>query len=335
MTVLNGGSGGEVALYQAPDGHIVLDVRLEGETLWLSLNQMAELFDRDKSVISRHFRNIFRTRELERDSVVAFLATTAADGKTYQVEYFNLDAIISVGYRVNSKRGTQFRIWATRLLRDHIIEGYTVNQRRLTELKQAIRLVADVAARRDLASDEAEALFRVVADYSFALDLLDDYDHQRLARPETSHGDVAPLEYEEAIRIVDRMKEKFGGSGLFGREKDQSLRSALGAVMQSVSGRDAYPGVEAKAANLLYLLVKNHPFVDGNKRIGAALFLWFLEKNGALYLADGNGRLPEAALVAITLMIAESRSAEKEIITGIVIRLLLRPEVGGEKRDAH
>ncbi len=182
--------------------------------------------------------------------------------------------------------------------------------------------------------DQAGALLRVVADYSFALDILDDYDHKRLAPPETREGAATALEYDEALRIVDWLREKYGGSSIFGREKDQGLRSSLGAIMQSIGGRDAYPGVEAKAANLLYLLVKNHPFVDGNKRIGAALFLWFLEKNGALYLPNGNRRLSEGALVAITLMIAESRPAEKEVITGIVTGPLVHPGETGETHGA-
>ncbi|MGV8038854.1 MAG: RhuM family protein [Thermoanaerobaculaceae bacterium] len=324
-----GGPAGEVVLYQAPDGTVTLDVRLDQETIWLSLNQMASLFGRDKSVVSRHLGKIFSSKELERDSVVALYATTASDGKSYQVEYFSLDAVISVGYRVNSKRGTQFRIWATRVLREHVLRGYTVNERRLTELKQAVRLVADLGQRTTLGGDEASALMRVVADYTFALDLLDDYDHRRVVPPESRGGEVVALELAEALRIVEHLRERFGGSALFGREKDQGLRASLGAVMQSVGGRDAYPGLEAKAANLLYLLVKNHPFVDGNKRIGAALFLWFLEKNGAIRRPGGERRLSEAALVAITLMIAESRPAEKDIVTGILTRLLLEPDGAG------
>ena len=270
-----------IVIYDSPDG-IRVDVKLEKETVWLNLNQMTILFNRDKSVISRHLRNVFKDKELERDSVVAFFATTAADGKIYNVEYFNLDAVISVGYRVNSKRGTQFRIWATSVLRDHLLKGYSINERRLRELNQTIRMIADVAGRRELSGDEAKALLAVVADYSFALDLLDDYDHQRVAVSGTTPGTVRYLDYAEARRIVNRLTEKFGSSALFGREKDDSLKGALGAVMQTFGGRDVYPGIEEKAANLLYFLIKDHPFVDGNKRIGAALFLWFLEKNEAL-----------------------------------------------------
>ena len=319
-----GTPGGEIVLYRTPDGSVSMDIRLDGETIWLSLNQMVVLFGRDKSVISRHLRNIFSEHELERNSVGAFFATTAADGKNYQVEYFNLDAIISVGYRVNSKRGTQFRIWATGVLRDHLLKGYSVNARRLQELKQAVRLIADVATRRTLTGDEATALLQVVADYSRALDLLDDYDHQRLALGDTTRGTAVPLSYAEAVQAVERLSAQFDAPPLFGREKDGSLQGSLAAVMQTVGGRDAYPSIEEKAAHLLYFLVKNHPFVDGNKRIGAALFLWFLEKNGALYRPDGSKRIAANALVAMTLLIAESRPAEKDLLTRVVVNLINR-----------
>ncbi|MBA4365784.1 MAG: cytochrome C biogenesis protein CycH [Coprothermobacter sp.] len=322
-----GARGDEIILYNAPDGTAKLEVQFEHDTVWLSLDQMSTLFERDKSVISRHLRKVFIDGELERSSVVAKNATTATDGKTYQVEYFNLDVAIAVGYRVNSKRGTQFRIWATNVLRDHLLKGYSVNERRLQELNQAIRLVADVANRRELTGDEATALLRVVGEYSFALDLLDDYDYQRVAAPATGTIVIHALKYNEAVRIVQHLRRRFGGSELFGREKDNSLQSALGAVMQTWDGTDLYPGVEAKAANLLYLVVKNHAFFDGNKRIGAALFLWFLDKNYALYDASGERRFSDAALVATTLLIAESKPDEKDVIVRIVTNLLTeRPQ---------
>lgn len=322
MTKENGESRSEVVLYQTPDGDVVLDVRLEQETLWLDLNQMAELFERDKSVVSRHLRNVFKAGELDREAVVAKNATTAADGKTYQVDFYNLDAIISVGYRVNSRRGTQFRIWATGVLRDHILQGYTVNEARLRDLNQAVRLIADTARRRDLSGDEARALLEVVGEYSLALELLDDYDHQRVAIPRTSGRLVRPLEYEEAQRIVGRLRSQFADSGLFGIEKDKGLASALGAIMQTFGGEELYPSLEDKAAHLLYFLVKNHAFVDGNKRIAAALFLWFLERNGVLIRADGEPLISNATLVAVTLMIAESRREEKDVLVRIVTHLL-------------
>jgi prophage maintenance system killer protein len=315
---------GQVVLYKADDGAISLAVTLRAETVWLSLNQIAELFGRDKSVISRHLHNIFKNKELERKSVVAFFATTAADGKTYQVEYFDLDAILSVGYRVNSKRGTQFRIWATRVLREHLLRGYTVNERRLKELNQAIRLIGNVVQRHEPTGDEAKALLRVVTDYAVALDLLDEYDHQRVSIRATTRRDMKPVGHTEARQIVDRLRDQFGASRLFGREKDDSLRGALGAIMQTFGEKDLYPSVEEKAAHLLYFVVKSHPFVDGNKRIAAALFLWFLEKNGQLYRPDGSKRIADNALVAMTLLIAESRPTEKDILTRVLVNLINR-----------
>ena len=316
--------GEQIALYQAPDGTVSLEVKLEAETVWLNLNQMSGLFDRDKSVISRHLRNIFKTGELDRDSVVAFFATTAADGKTYQVEYYSLDAIISVGYRVNSKRGTQFRIWATNVLKNHLLRGYSANERRLKELNQAIRLIGSVAERKALSSDEATALLSVVKDYSYALDLLDDYDHERVTAKDTTVRPVAPVSYDEVRRIIARLRAQFNAGELFGAEKDKSLEGSLANIMQTFDGKELYPSLEEKAAQLLYSLVKNHSFVDGNKRIAAALFLWFLEKNTALYAADGSKRIADNALVAMTLLIAESRPEEKDVLTRVVVNLVNR-----------
>ena len=313
---------GDIVIFKAEDGKTALNVTLEEETVWLSLNQMVTLFQRDKSVVSRHLNNIFKSKELRRDAVVAFFATTASDGKTYQVEYFNLDAIIGVGYRVNSKRGTQFRIWATGVLREHLVRGYTVNEKRLKELRQAVQLIAEVAERHPLTSDEAAAVLFVVRDYTFALDLLDDYDHQRVTLAKTTKVRATPVTYEEAKRFIERLKEKFDASDLFGQEKDGSLHSSLQTVFQTFGGKDLYPGLEEKAAHLLYFLVKNHSFVDGNKRIAAALFLWFLEKNRMLYKVDGSKRIGDNALVAMTLLIAESKPAEKEILTLVVANLL-------------
>ena len=225
------GGKGEIVIYQPAEGGGRLEVRLEDQTLWLSLNQIAAVFERDKSVISRHLRNVFRDGELDRESVVAFFATTAADGKTYHVEHFNLDAILSVGYRVNSVRGTQFRIWATGVLRDHLVQGYSVNAKRLKELRQSLKLVGQVLERYDVTSDQARGLLQVVTDYSSALDLLDDYDHQRVSVGTLKPRPAKGIDYEEAMAIVGELRRKFGGSELFGKEKDQSLRGSLGAVM--------------------------------------------------------------------------------------------------------
>ena len=316
---------GEIVIYQAPDGGVALDVRLHQETIWLNQNQLSALLGRDKSVISRHLRNVYKEGELKREATVAKFATVQIEGEREvkrEVEYFNLDAIISVGYRVNSKRGTQFRIWATHVLRDHIIKGYTVNESRLRDLNRAVKLIADTAKRRDLSGDEAKALLAVVGEYGRALGMLDDYDHQRVPKPEASGAVIHTLEYEEALRIVDRLRDEFTESTVFGVEKDKGLASALGAIMQTAGGQDVYPSLEEKAANLLYFLVKNHAFVDGNKRIAAALFLWFLERNKALMADHGHHRISNAALVAITLLIAESRPAEKDILVRIVTHLL-------------
>ncbi|MCX6145563.1 MAG: virulence protein RhuM/Fic/DOC family protein [Ignavibacteriales bacterium] len=315
---------GEIIIYRTEDGATHIDVRLEQEMVWLTQKQMATLFKTERSVITKHIRNIFRDKELRENSVCAIFAHTASDGKEYRTTFYNLDMAISVGYRVNSKRGTQFRIWATSVLREHLVRGYTVNERRLKELRQAVQLIAEVAERHPLTSDEATAVLRVVRDYTFALDLLDDYDHQRVSLAKTTKVRAAPVTYEEARRIIERVKEKFAAPALFGQEKDESLHGSLQAVFQTFSGKDLYPGLEEKAAHLLYFLVKNHSFVDGNKRIAAALFLWFLEKNRVLYKADGSKRLGDNALVAMTLLIAESKPAEKEILARVVANLLTK-----------
>jgi len=316
---------GEIILYQSPDGKAALDVRLEGETLWLSLNQLAGLFERDKSVISRHLNKIFKSGELEREATVAFFATVQDEGGRpveRKIEYFNLDAIISVGYRVNSRRGTQFRIWATNVLQEHILKGYSVNQRRLKELRQSIKLVGHVLDRYDVDSDQAKALLKVVADYSYALDLLDDYDYQRVNVTCVRKGKVKSVSYDEAMQIIGQLRNTFGASAIFGKEKDASLESSLQAIMQTAGGEDVYPSLEEKSAHLLYFLVKNHSFVDGNKRIAAALFLWFMEKNHALYNKDGTKRIADNALVAITLMTAESRPSEKDVMARLIVNLI-------------
>ncbi|RPI74461.1 MAG: cytochrome C biogenesis protein CycH, partial [Desulfobacteraceae bacterium] len=285
----------EMVLYQTADGAVRLEVRLEKESVWLDAHQMGNLFQRDRSVILRHIRNIYETHELAHDSTCAKIAQVAADGKTRQMDIFNLDVIIGVGYRVNSKRGTQFRIWATQVLKSHILKGYSVNARRLKELKQAVRLIGEVAERRDLTGDEAKALLRVIHDYSYALDLLDDYDHQRMMTRDLSKARSKAITYAETLRIVEELRIQFKAGELFGREKDQSLQASIGNILQTFDGREVYSSLEEKAAHLLYFLVKNHPFVDGNKRIGAALFLWFLEKNRALYRKDGGKRIADNA----------------------------------------
>ncbi len=314
---------GQVILYKNK-----LEVRLEEDTVWLSLNQLADLFERDKSVISRHLRNVFEEKELNKDSVVAKYATTATDGKIYKVEYFNLDAIISVGYRVNSKRGTQFRIWATNVLRKHLVEGYTINEKRLkaqqnkiNELQNAVRLLGNVALLEGV-SDEAKGIVQIISEYSRALNMLDDFDHQRLASPKGTKKSKYKLTHEEARNIIEQMKKKFRDSALVGQEKDKSFQGSIGAIYQTFDGKDVYPTTEDKSAHLLYFVTKNHSFVDGNKRIAAALFICFLQKNGILLGKDGNKRIDDNALVALTLMIAASKPAEKDIMIKVILNLL-------------
>lgn len=318
-----------VVLYQTPDGAASLAVHLEKETVWLTLNQISDLFSRDKSVISRHLHNVFREGELVRTAVVAKYATAAADGKTYQTEYFNLDVIISVGYRVKSQQGTRFRIWATQVLKDHIVKGYTLNEQRfreqaekLTDMRRTVELLARTLANQELVSETGKDVLRVITDYAYALNLLDRYDHGTLTIEETTRQALHVIAYDEAIGIVASMKGEF--DGLFGIEKDQGFKSALGAIYQTYGGEELYPSIEEKGANLLYFVVKNHAFSDGNKRIAAALFIYFLGMNGILYRPDGSKRLADNALVALTLLIAESKPDEKDTIVKVIVNLINR-----------
>jgi prophage maintenance system killer protein len=316
---------GEIHLYQAGDGIVSLDVRLEHDTIWLNQRQMALLFDKDVDTIGLHLRNIYAEGELEESATTEESSVVQVEGKRQvrrHVRFYNLDAIISVGYRVNSKRGTQFRIWATRIIKDHLIKGYTIYSNRLQELNQAIRLIANTAKRRNVSEDEAKALLDVVDEYNHALELLDDYDHQRVLKIESAGPVTYILTYSEALQIVAKLRARFHASTVFGLEKDQSLAGTLGAIMQTFDGKELYPGLEEKAVHLLYFLVKNHSFVDGNKRIAAVLFLWFLERNGVLFKTDGTSRVSNATLVALTLMIAESRPAEKDILNRIVMNIV-------------
>ena len=322
-------SQGEILLYKPKGRQAEIRVNLKNDTVWLSLNHIAELFERDKSVISKHLRNIFKTEELKRNRVVAKNATTAADGKVYQVEYYNLDAILSVGYRVNSKRGTQFRIWATNTLKDHLVKGYTLNEKRLMqevenykELKSAIGIIGNVLERQELGANQTSSLLKVITDFAYALDILDAYDYQRLEVTGISDKKGKPISYEEAHQIIETLRQQYKASDLFGREKDESLKSSLGNIFQTFEAKQLYPSLEEKASNLLYFLVKNHHFIDGNKRIAAFMFLWFLEKNNALYRKDGSKRIQDNTLVAITLMIAESNPKHKDTIVKVLINLI-------------
>ena len=312
----------DIILYKNKDGSVKLDVQLEKETIWLDAHKIGQLFDRDRSVVLKHIHNIYKTRELQKTATCAKIAQVASDGKIRQMDIFNLDVIISVGYRVNSKRGTEFRIWATNVLKQHLIKGYSVNKKRLRALKQTLKLASDISKRKSLSGDEASALLQTVSEYAYALKLLDDYDHQRTDIRNVSRRKAKPIMYEEVIKLIEQMRIKFGDSPVFGREKDKSLHGSLNAVMQSFGDKELYPSIEEKSAHLLYFLVKNHSFIDGNKRIAAAVFLRFAEKNNMIYDKDGNKRIADNALVAMTLMVAESKPKEKDVITAMLANLI-------------
>ncbi len=316
-------SRGQVILYK----HNV-EVRLKAETVWLSQKHIAVLFNVERSVITKHIHNVFKTKELHENSVCAKFAHTASDGKTYKIQFYNLDMIISVGYRVNSKRGTQFRIWATNMLRKHLVDGYTINEKRLAksadkyeELQKAIALIKNVESFVGL-SNEAKGIIRVISDYTRALGILDDYDHERLKVPKGVKHFKYNFTYEKAKAIINVLKEKFNDSDLVGQEKDSSFKSSIGAIYQTFRGVDVYSTIQEKAAHLLYFVVKNHSFVDGNKRIAAALFVCFLEKCGILYGKDGRKIIDDNALVGLTLMIASSRPKEKSMMIKVILNLL-------------
>jgi prophage maintenance system killer protein len=323
---------GDVIFYDFGAGDGRIEVKLEHETVWLTQDQMADLFGRDKSVISRHLSNIYKEGELDKDSTVAKNATVQTEGErevSREIEFYNLDVILSIGYRVNSKRGTQFRIWASKVLKDYLTKGYAIDQKRfqeqsrqLDELKQTVKLLGNVIGTKALNTDEATGLLKVVTDYAYALDVLDRYDHQILEIEAISSKELYQITYQAAMEAIKGLKDKFGGSSLFGNEKDESFQGSLAAIYQTFGGKDLYPSVEEKAANLLYFVIKNHSFSDGNKRIAAFLFVWFLEKNGILYKADGSKKIADNALVALTLMIAESKPEEKDMMIKVVVNLI-------------
>lgn len=324
-----------MVIFQSADGSIQIDVKMEQETVWLSLDQMAELFDKNKSTISRHIKNVFEEGELQTDSTVANFATVQQEGGRSverDITYYNLDVIISVGYRVKSQRGTQFRIWATKVLKDYMIQGYAINEKRIKEvqakydeLKDVVKVLGRTIIQQDkLSNDQQQGLLKVITDYVYALDTLDKYDYQQLIVENTSGSGYFHATYENAMEAILNLKEKFGASDLFANEKDDSFKSSIGQIYQTFGGVELYPSVEEKAAMLLYLVVKNHSFSDGNKRIAAMLFLWFLSKNGILYAEDGHKRIADNTLVALTLMIAESRTDEMEVMVKVVVNLINR-----------
>ena len=340
-------SKGEIKIYQLQDGQTTIDVRLENETVWLNRNQIATLFDRDVKTIGKHINNALK-EELEGEVVVAKFATTtqhgALEGKTqtHMTDYYNLEMITSVGYRVKSKRGVEFRRWANTVLKEYLVKGYAVkndlDRQRYDDLRHVVEVmgrtinsldakVFDETEKAADNADEREALINVITDYTQALDTLDDYDYQRLEVSDTNEQERFHATYDNAMEAIQGLKEKFGASQWFANEKDDSFKSSIGQIYQTFGGVELYPSVEEKAAMLLYLVTKNHSFSDGNKRIAATLFLWFMNNNGILYNPDGSKRIGDNTLVALTLMIAESRTEEKDTMVKVVVNLINKKNV--------
>ncbi|MCD4675826.1 MAG: virulence protein RhuM/Fic/DOC family protein [Desulfobacula sp.] len=324
-------SNTKVVIYQSKDGSSSIDVNLEDNTVWLNQKQMAELFDRDYKTISKHINNVYREGELDKNSTVAKYATVQDEGNrtvTREIDHYNLDVIISVGYRVKSVQGTQFRIWANKILKEYLVQGFAVNERRLSqkaeqlvELKKIVALQEKVISAHKLKTGEAEGLIQIISAYSKALSILDDYDYQRLQLPKSKIKEKFKISYDAAKIAIQQLAEKTGATELFGAEKDDSFKGSLENIYQTFEGKDLYPSLEMKAAHLLYFVVKNHSFVDGNKRIAAFLFIWFLEKNNLLYDKSGLKILSDNALVAITLMLAESNPEDKNTLIKVIVKL--------------
>ena len=319
----------KIEIYKTKDGQIQLDVFVDEETVWLTQANMVQLFQTSKQNVSLHINNIFKEGEIEKKGVVKDYLTTASDGKTYKVKYFNLDVIISVGYRVKSKRGTQFRIWANSILKDYVLNGYALNKKLLNEkqdklknLHYAVSVIDKLDKSNILTEDETHSLLNLLSKYVNALDVLDAYDHRTLKEKQDFTKDKYKLTKKDAVNVIKKLREKFNSSELFGREKDKSFESSVSNIYQTFEGKELYPGSERKAANLLYFLVKNHSFADGNKRIAAAIFLWFMYKNNLLFDEYGNKRIDDSALVGLTLMAAESNPKDKEQIINVILNLL-------------
>ena len=320
----------QIIIYQTADNQTQIDVRMESDTVWLTQAQMAELFQTDRTSIVRHINKIYADDELDRDSTCAKIAQVQKEGQRTvrrSIPYFNLDMIISVGYRVNSKRGVKFRQWANCVLKQYLIKGYAINERlrheQICELRQLVQVVGRTLQNKELDQTiESQDLLDVVVDYTYALDTLDNYDYERLSIEKTTQQALFYATYENAMEQIERLRNKFGASVLFGNEKDDSFKSSIGQIYQTFDGKELYPSVEEKAAMLLYLVTKNHSFSDGNKRIAATLFLWFLNNNKILYNSDGSKRIADSTLVALTLMIAESKTEEKDVMVKVVVNLI-------------
>jgi death-on-curing family protein len=326
----------EIFIYENEDNLVQVEVRFEDETVWLTQPQIVVLFGSSKANISEHIRNIVDSGELDTESTVRKFRTVQAEGGrkvSRERPYYNLDMIISIGYRVNSKRGTQFRIWANNVLRQYLLRGYALNEKRLTErekelrtLKAGIQLLERTITNQAQALEQARSFVTVIADFSAGLEILDDYDNERLDSTGITETQAVPLSYDECRNIIGQIQDEFN-SPLFGKEKDDSFKSSIGQIYQSFEGKELYPSIEEKAAMLLYLIVKNHSFVDGNKRIAAAIFLYFLNKNGMLYRQNNTTLIDGNTLASITLMIAESNPSEMETVKKIIMSILNRSKI--------
>lgn len=319
----------QIIIYQTPDGSTQLDVTLEKETVWLTQAQIADLFGTKRPAITKHLNNIYKSSELDENNTCSILEHMGNDGKQqYQTKFYNLDAILSVGYRVNSKNATLFRIWSNKVLKDYLVKGFAVNQqakvKQLQEALDSIKVLTGIATRSETMNEQASDILQVISDYTYALDTLDKYDYQSLEINNTTEEEQFRANYDNAMEAIETLRHKFGSGGLFGNEKDQSFKSSISTIYQTFGGADLYPSVEEKAAMLLYLVVKNHSFSDGNKRIAAFLFLWFLENNGILYKSDGSKLIENNTLVALTLMIAESKTEEKDVMVKVIVNLINR-----------
>ena len=301
----------EIVLFETADNEVSLQVQMQDETVWLTANQMAQLFERDEKTLRKHINNVFSEGEVDRDSNTQKMRVA---GVSQPVAFYNLDVIISVGYRVKSQRGVEFRRWANSVLKDYILRGYAVNDKRINQLGQIVQIMKRAENQLD-----AQQVLSVVESYSAALDMLDDYDHQTLAKPRGNRATYV-LTYDECRSVIDKMKFA-SDSDLFGNEKDDSFKGSIGAIYQSFGGKDLYPSLEEKAANLLYFVTKNHSVSDGNKRIAATMFLFFLDKNRALF-TDGHKRIADYTLVALTIMIAESKPEEKDMMVNVIMNCL-------------
>jgi prophage maintenance system killer protein len=321
-----------IKIFQTENGQTEIQVVVQSETVWLSQKQMADLFEKNSDTIGLHLRNIYRSGELLERATTEKYSVVQKEGNrnvNRTIKLYNLDAIISTGYRVNSKRGIQFRIWANQVIKDYLINGFALNERRLSSqneqlksLKESVLILTKIVNQKKLSPDESEGLLRIITDYAYALDILDQYDYQSLKISDTSDKELYRITYNEAVNSINRLRVIYGNGVLFGKEKDNSFKSSISTIYQTFDGKDLYPSIEEKAANLLYLVTKNHSFVDGNKRIAAFLFLLFLEKNNLLFTETGDKRIPDNALVALTLMIAVSNPDEKDTMIKVIVNLI-------------